>query len=84
MKIYYKVFLIKDLETNVDINIDKNTIISISSSLEPYKEPNTILVPSDLITKIKLGETKIDEITHFVVDNQGFCPLYLNEDLKND
>jgi hypothetical protein len=84
MKIYYKVFLIKDLETNVDINIDKNTIISISSSLEPYKEPNTILIPSDLITEIKLGETKIDEITHFVVDNQGFCLLYLNEDLKND
>jgi hypothetical protein len=84
MKIYYKVFLIKDLETNVDINIDKNTIISINSSLEPYKEPNTILIPSDLVTEIKLGETKIDEITHFVVDDQGFCPLYLNEDLKND
>jgi hypothetical protein len=78
MKIYYKLFLIKDLETLPDEPIDENTIIGVSSSLDPYRNPNTILITKELAhsTDLILGVTKFNEIEHYIVDQNGDCPLY--------
>jgi hypothetical protein len=71
MKLYYK--LIKN---------EEGKIIEIQSSEFKYLEPNTIVTDEESLKAFKPLKSKIEDLNHYIVDDNGFCPLY--EETEND
>jgi len=67
MKIYCKLYVSED---------ENNFIIGHASSLQPYREPGTIAATYDVATKIHYGSSKLNNTPHYIVDQNGDCPLY--------
>ena len=80
--IYYKIIIVQDLDERFHENFDLNTIVGMQSDNKPIRTPNTLVIPMHLIENIKFGKTKITEIEHYIVDENGNCPLY--EEATND
>jgi regulator of sirC expression with transglutaminase-like and TPR domain len=61
---------------------EENKIKSIESQIEKYVEPGTIVVSEEEIKKYVPFKTTLEMLNHYIVDDNGFCPLY--EETAND
>jgi hypothetical protein len=68
MKLYYK--LIKN---------EEGKIIEIQSSESKYVEPNTLVTDAESLKAFKPLKSKIEDLNYYIVDDNGFCPLYEEE-----
>jgi hypothetical protein len=68
MKLYYK--LIKN---------EEGKIIEIQSSESKYVEPNTLVTDEESLKAFKPLKSKIEDLNYYIVDDNGFCPLYEEE-----
>jgi len=55
---------------------EENKIKSIESQIEKYVEPGTIVVSEEEIKKYVPFKTKLEDLKHYIVDQNGDCPLY--------
>jgi len=71
MKIFYKLLI-----------DETNTVIGLSSDNVPFKTPGDVVVSEEEIKKYVPFKTTLEMLNHYIVDDNGFCPLY--EETAND